>query len=376
MAYNELGGRIRTIRVNRGLTQAELAAEAGISRQALAAIEGGAYLPNVAIGVRLARAVGLTVEELFREAEEHGDQPIKACWKNAIGKNIHPTRVVLARVRGKLIAQALPSAHLTLQASSGVCVKRTRLKAQVDTGLWGSEIAATLLIAGCDPAVSLVIAWLARTGSKINAIALPCSSGRALAALAEESVHVAGVHLRDPQSGDYNLTPVRAAVGKGRIRLINFACWEVGFAVAAGNPRSIRSFCDLGRPDVRIVNREPGAGARQVLDEELAGAGLRARQIRGYEREAAGHLEVAAAIAAGEADTGVTIRPAAEAYGLDFVPLREERYDLAILESELASTPVRRLLDALMSRRFAREVSQLCDYDTTQMGTELARINC
>lgn len=287
-----------------------------------------------------------------------------------------PKRVALARVGGRMVALALPRAHLTLPVSSGLCAHPARTAARVATRLRGQEIAATLLIAGCDPAVAIVIGWLARTGSKVNAVALPCSSGRALAAVAAESVHVAGVHLRDPQSGDYNLAPVRKAVGRSRIRLINFACWEVGFAVAPGNPRSIRSFCDLGRSNVRIINREPGAGARQVLDEELAAAGLRARQIRGYEQEAAGHLEVAAAICAGEADTGVTIRLAAEAYGLDFVPWREERYDLAILETELESAPVSRLMDALTSQRLAREVSQLCGYDTTQMGTELARINC
>ncbi len=376
MADSKFSDKIRTIRASRGLTQAELAAEVGISRQALAAIESGAYLPNVAIAVRLARVVGLTVEELFGEAEEDGAQEIEARWKNTLGGSVQPKRVALARVRGRIVALALPSAHLTLPVSSGLCARQARLTARVATRLRGDEIEATLFIAGCDPAVSIVIAWLARIGSKVNAVALPCSSGRALAAVAAESVHVAGVHLRDPQSGDYNLTPVRAAVGRSHIRLINFGRWEVGLAVAAGNPQSIRSVYDLGRPNVRIINREPGAGARQVMDEELAGAGLRARQIRGYEQEVAGHLEVAAAIRAGEADTGVTIRLAAEAYGLDFVPLREERYDLAILESELASTPVSRLLDALTSRRFAREVSQLCGYDTTQMGTELARINC
>jgi molybdate-binding protein len=186
---------------------------------------------------------------------------------------------------------------------------------------------------------------------------------------------VAGAHLRDPNSGDYNLAQVRAA-GRGRICLINFARWEVGLATANGNPRGIRNFCDLGRSNIRIVNRERGAGARQVLDEALAEAGLKPNQIKGYQNEAGGHLEVAAAISEGRADTGVTIRVAAEAYGLGFIALREERYDLAIPEAELEAPPVSRMLDALTSRRFAREVAELCAYDTTRMGEEIARINC
>jgi len=188
-------------------------------------------------------------------------------------------------------------------------------------------------------------------------------------------VHVAGVHLRDPKSGDYNLAQVRRAVGSRRICLFNFACWEVGLATSADNVLGIRDFSDLARADVSIVNRERGSGARQVLDEALVEAGLSPKQIAGYHNEASGHLGVAAAIHDGDADTGVTIRVAAEAYGLGFIPIREERYDLAIPETEMESVPVRRMLDSLNCGRFAREVARICAYDTARMGEELARID-
>src|SRR5208283_5207223 len=141
-------------------------------------------------------------------------------------------------------------AQLTLPVASGVRMKDAGRRAQISTGLFDSEIDSTLVVAGCDPAVSLLIAWMARAGSQVNAIALPCSSGRALAALADESVHVAGVHLRDPKSGDYNFASVRRAFGSRRICLINFARWEVGLATAAGNPHGIRDFSDLARAEV------------------------------------------------------------------------------------------------------------------------------
>jgi molybdate-binding protein len=255
-------------------------------------------------------------------------------------------------------------------------VKTAGRQARISTRLLDSEIDSTLVVAGCDPAVSMLIAWMARTGSQIKVVAFPCSSRKALAALADESVHAAGVHLRDPRSGDYNFAPVHRALGHRRICLVNFARWEVGLATAAGNPRGIRDFSDLARSDVRVVNRERGSGARQALDEALADAGLKPEQITGYGEEVAGHLDVAAAVHDGTADTGVTIRVAAEAYGLGFVPMREERYDLAIPETELESAPVRRMLDALTSSRFAREVAQLCAYDTARMGEELSQIDC
>ena len=116
------------------------------------------------------------------------------------------------------------------------------------------------------------------------------------------------------------------------------------------------------------MNREDGSGARSALDEALAEHSLKPDRIAGYEVEAGGHLDVAAAIAAGLADVGVTIRLGADAFGLHFIPYRDERYDLVIMETEVESAPIKAMLDALNSRRFAREVSQLCAYDTSQMG--------
>jgi putative molybdopterin biosynthesis protein len=376
MAKTKISERIRQIRILRGFTQAEFAERANISRQAVAAIESGVYLPNVAIAVKLARAIGATVEEIFGDADEDYEHRVEARWKESPSITTHHGRAVLARIGGKIVAVAEPTAHLTLPVSSGIRVKTSGGCAHISTRLLDTEIDSTLILAGCDPAVSMLIAWMARAGSQINAVAFPCSSGRALTALADESVHAAGVHLRDPKSGDYNFAPVRRAIGRRKIRLINFARWEVGLATAEGNPRGIRDFPDLARGSVRIVNRDRGSGARQVLDEALAKAGLNPKRVTGYGNEVAGHLGVAAAIHDNDADTGVTIRVAAEAYGLDFIPVREERYDLAIPENEMESMPVRRMMDALNSGRFAREVAQLCAYDTGRMGAELARIDC
>ena len=170
-AFSETVQRARGLR---GLTQTELATQAGISRQALAAIEAGSYLPNVAIAVRLARVIGITVEELFGDADEDREHCIDARWKKSAVVSANKKGVILARVGGKIVARAQPSACLTLPVSSGIRMNTAGSQARISTRLLDDEIDGTLIVAGCDPAVALLIAWMARTGSRINAVALPC----------------------------------------------------------------------------------------------------------------------------------------------------------------------------------------------------------
>ena len=369
--------RIRRLRTDQGMSQVELARRTGISRQALGAIEAGIYQPSVSVALRLAQVLGETVENLFGKSNEPPkSQEISAAWPkgNVLSKDRHLRRAALGRVGGRIVAVPQRTSCLALLPAAGTVEGMARDRVAVSTFHSDEEIDSTLLIAGCDPAVAMLIEWMSRSGSRVGVVALPCSSAKALAALAEGSVHAAGVHLRDPKSGDYNFAQVRRAVGGRRMRLVNFAHWEVGLVTRQGNPRRIRDLSDLARPNLRIVNRDRGSGARQVLDEALAEAALKPEAVAGYRDEVGGHLEVAAAVHAGYADAGVTIRVAAEAYGLNFIPHREERYDLAILETELERKPVMRMLESLNSRRFACEVAQLCAYDTTHMGEELTRI--
>jgi molybdopterin molybdotransferase/putative molybdopterin biosynthesis protein len=369
------GKALTRARMARDLTQTELARRAGISRQALGAIESGAYHPGVTIAIRLARELGTSVEALFGESNGETSTVIDASWEGddrRVRAAATQSRVALARVRGKVIAVAQPAPHLTLAPAAGVLQRARRNRADVATFMLPDEIDSTLLIAGCDPAAAMLVDWLARRQSPIHAVALPCSSQKALRAVVDGRAHVAGVHLRDQKSGEYNLAPIRRALGDRRALVVNFARWELGLATSPGNPLAIRGFDDLKRSGLRIVNREDGSGARSALDQALGELGIDSRRIAGYRFEVGGHLEVAAAIAAGLADAGVTIRLGADAYGLHFIPHREERYDLMIMEQEAESTPIKAMLDALNSRRFAREISQLCAYDTGQMGQILS----
>jgi putative molybdopterin biosynthesis protein len=371
------GEFVRRAREARGFTQIELARRAGISRQALGAIESGTYQPGVAVAIALARELRQSVERIFGDSDQAASTRIEVPWphESSAGRSAFTTRVALARVGGKVVAIAQSAAHLTMPTAAGILERSQRDRAQVDTFRTTEEIDSTLLIAGCDPAVTMLADWLVRHRAPVSSIALRCSSGRALAALVEGRTHAAGLHLKDPNSDEYNLAQTRTALGRRPATVVGFARWELGLATAVGNRLGIRGMADLARSGVRLVNREVGAGARAFLDEALAELGIAAMVIDGYGSEVAGHLEVAAAIAAGHANVGVTIRLAADAYGLPFVPIREERYDLVILERDLQAPPVEAMLDALNSQRFAREVSQFCAYDTSQMGRAIAHID-
>ena len=370
------GAMVRRARTARGLTQDELARRAGLSRQALGAIESGAYQPGVGAALALARELGHSVEALFGRPAE--PSLVEADWAEApAGAPAPPARraVTLGRVGGRLVALAQPPPAMRLAPAGGVLEHRAGRRAQVAAFRTQQEIDATLLVAGCDPAVTILADWMGRHRPATTLTPVTRSSWASLTALLGGQVHGAGVHLYDRKGGEYNLAAVRETLKRRRAVMVNFARWELGLGVRRGNPLDLRSIADLARPGMRIVNREPGSGARLVLDQALAELKIVPRRIAGYARELSGHLEVAAAIAAGEAEAGLTLRVAAEAFGLGFVPVREERYDLVILQRETDSPPVRAMLDALNSGSFASEVSQLCAYDTALMGQVIARFN-
>jgi putative molybdopterin biosynthesis protein len=138
--------------------------------------------------------------------------------------------------------------------------------------------------------------------------------------------------------------------------------------VARGNPRRIRKPEDIARAGVRFVNREPGAGARRLLDSLLRKARVPASSVGGYEKLLRGHLQVAQAVAMGAADVGVVARSAAIAHGLDFIPLSEERFDLVFPKEWSSDARAGAIVEALESRSFRRELASLGGYDTRDSG--------
>lgn len=193
-----------------------------------------------------------------------------------------------------------------------------------------------------------------------------------LVALRRGEAHLAGAHLLDPETGEYNLPYLTRYLPGVPVKVMGFVRREQGLLVRRGNPRQIQSLRDLIRPDVTFVNRQRGAGTRILLDYHLNQLGILPEQIRGYEEEEYTHLGVAAAVASGRADCGLGIPAAAQALQLDFVPLFHERYDLVIPKAYAESSLLRPLLDVLESQSFQNAVNALPGYDTGIMGTVIA----
>jgi molybdate-binding protein len=152
---------------------------------------------------------------------------------------------------------------------------------------------------------------------------------------------------------------------------ITFAEWEEGLLAAHGNPKGIRGLADLARPDVRIVNREPGSGSRRLLDAQLESAGVPAQQVLGYADEATGHLAAAWRVHSGIADACVATRSAALAFGLTFLPLKAERFDLVLRRATRSQPAVSRLMDLLTRAEVRREMEAQAACDTSSTGQEV-----
>lgn len=195
-----------------------------------------------------------------------------------------------------------------------------------------------------------------------------------LIALKRREAHIAGTHLLDENSGEYNVSYIRRTLAGEKIVLMNLVYREQGLMVARGNPKGISALSDLTRKDVTFINRQPGSGTRVLLDYKLKQAGIDPSLIAGYEREEFSHTAVAAIVASGAADVGLGILAAARALGLDFVPLLQERYDLAIPVAFYGSDLLRPLLTLIRSQEFAEILASLGGYDTRDTGREISVI--
>jgi putative molybdopterin biosynthesis protein len=225
-------------------------------------------------------------------------------------------------------------------------------------------------VAGCDPALPLIEAPLALLDPPVAFAWWPCGSAEALRLAADGLVHVAGAHLRD-SDGDYNTGPAGELLGSGA-EVIRFCSWREGLVLRPAQIRGVNGVRDLPGSGLRLVNRDPGAEARRVLDRELAAAGIDPASLPGYDTRATGHLEVAAAIAAGVADVGVASEPAALAHGLAFIPLTQERFDLVIPAAQRGSREVQAMLRVLSSPWLLAQLGSLPGYDPSRCGERLA----
>lgn len=359
-----VGPRLRMARQVRGFSQQQLAGMAGVSRQAVSAVESGLSDPSLRVALALSRALGMTVDELFGPAIPEPAVPVRAV--EALGKP--GSRVALAPVGDALVA--LPLAGATVRRV-GFAAAGGRVTSP-DTVVPLGPPRPTLVVAGCDPALPLLELPLSLLEPPISFLWWPCASHEALSLAGDGLVHVAGAHLRDP-SGDYNTVPA-AELLPGGGEVIRFCSWREGLVLRPELAGRIAGVADLAEAGLRLVNREPGAEARRLLDRELARHNIAPGRVAGYETRATGHLEVAAVIAAGLADVGIASEPAALAYELAFVPLAAERFDLVVPTAQAGSREVQGLHRALSSPWLHDQLASLPGYSVAHCGERIATI--
>lgn len=180
--------------------------------------------------------------------------------------------------------------------------------------------------------------------------------------------HLAGTHLLDTQSGEYNRSYVQRYLVGTPVRLVNLVMRDQGLIVPAGNPKGIRGIDDLGRDDIVFINRQGGSGTRILLDYRLGQVGLAPERIRGYRTEEFTHMNVAVAVLSGAVDAGLGIFAAAKALGLGFVPVVTEQYDLVIPEIFFESKNIQTLLQTIRGDAFKERVHALGGYSTEKTG--------
>src|ERR1700761_8765432 len=370
-AVTSTGANLRLARQARGFSQQQLASMAGVSRQAVSAVESGHSDPSLRVALALAQALGLSVEELFGPGEPAA--PVTAISIAPLrGRS---DRVALAPVGDRFVALPLrgdAGAGLGFLPAGGLANPAHHVVTAVATGPVNAplELVAvrpiaptrpTLVVAGCDPALPLLATPLALLDPPVAFAWWPCGSAAALRLASQGLVHAARVHTGEDNSKKSPLLPDGADV-------VGFTAWREGLAIRPALKSTVTGLDALAKHRMRIVNREPGAEARRLLDAERRRLGLDGSDLPGYDTQATGHLQVASAVAAGLAEAGVASEPAAHAYGLAFVPLAEEQFNLVIPAEHVASREVQALLKALSSPWLLAQLAGLSGYDAASCG--------
>jgi len=339
-----LRNHIKKLREERGWSQQELADMAGLSRAGVSAIEIGKLVPSTAAALSLANIFRCRVEEIFQlqMAEE---------WKWAWSPANEPCRYWRAAIGGNLLLFPVESSPLGALPHDGV-YRDCRL---LDTRI--ADPAGTLVVSSCDPAIGILAAEFSRT-TNYRMLVLSRSSRQSLQLLKDGLVHVAGFHLTESHDPENNAT-VAKEILKAPFRLLRVANWQEGLTLAPG--MGLNTVKQAVAASLRWIGREPGSGARQVLDEILQGSDAPAQIARD-------HRGVVDAVRTGLAEAGVSVRLVSDEAGLDFIPVREEAYDLCIPEASEEDPRVQALIEVVRSKSLRSLLGDLPGYDCRETG--------
>ncbi len=292
-------------------------------------------------------------------------------------------RVRLGKVGGEIVATPLPRgagvltslvrADGLLVVPAGVEGHHAGEQVRVNLLRGAEEIGRTIVAIGShDLVLDIAASRLRQVDPRITLASSNVGSLGGLVAIRDGLCHLAGSHLLDPETGEYTLPYLDRLVGDGpKVAVVRLVHRDQGLIVPPGNPLGLTGIADLARPGLRYVNRQRGAGTRVLLDQELARLGLDPSAIAGYGREEHTHLAVAAAVAGDRVDTGLGIRAAARAFGLDFVPVAQEPYDLVLRADAVDDPLLAPLWDLLADPAFRAEIEALGGYSCAETGLRI-----
>ncbi|MBD2208730.1 helix-turn-helix domain-containing protein [Nostoc linckia FACHB-104] len=391
-----LRNNLKSIRTRLGLSQQDLANIAGVTRQTISGVESGQYAPSVAITLRLAKALGCQVEDLFWLEQDLPEIEAVLAKTVPTGQKV---RVSLARIGGQWRAYPLMGKDAFRQdmipadgeivavdgfpgisklsnpkgeAISQVSTEKLQVRLLDDNM---DILYNTVVIAGCAPVISLWARATERWHPQLRVQYNFANSMAALHSLCKGEVHIAGMHLYHPETGEHNIPFVRDVLGGRQAVLITLGVWEEGLLVQAGNPMGIKTVSNLIELGATIVNRELGAGSRMLLERKLQQEQVPSQDVKGFDQIVTSHQDVAFSVASGIADAGISTASVATAFGLGFIPLHQSRYDLVILKEYLEEAPVQQLLGTLGNRLVHSQLEVVGGYDTSKIGEVVATIN-
>lgn len=267
----------------------------------------------------------------------------------------------LVRADGLVV---IPRGEQGLQAGDPVKVQLYRKRAELKNTIFA--------IGSHDLTLDLLAQFLAPLQRRLASVNVGSLGG--ILALKRGEAHLAGSHLLDPESGEYNLAYIAEHLPGRKLRVVTLVGRTQGLLIAPGNPKKIQDLGDLRRQDITFVNRQRGSGTRLLLDFHLEQLGLNPSEIRGYDHEEFTHLSAAALVSSGRVDCALGIEAASQALQLDFLPLYSERYDLIIPQEYADSDLLRPVFDLLEDPQFRQAVSKRPGYDVSQMGNLVAKL--
>jgi putative molybdopterin biosynthesis protein len=295
-------------------------------------------------------------------------------------------RVKLGRVAGNLIATPVTrgaGALMSLVRADGIIrvpEQSEGIAASLDVTVEllrsGRDIENTIVCIGShDNALDVLGNYLKKKHPEFTLSSAHVGSMGGLLALKRREAHLAGTHLLDEETGEYNVSYIKKMLPDAGTVLVNLVYRTQGFVVPKGNPKGIKGFEDLVRENVVFVNRQAGAGTRLLTDLHLKKLKIDPEKVKGYHHEEFTHMSVAAAVLSGAADTGLAVLSAARALDLDFVPIAQERYDLAI-PREFYNTPMLRALLGIIrqDKDFREQIIAMGGYDVSEMGNVIATL--